>query len=107
MRRFSCILGSLFTLGALAVAAWELFGRAPGQPFGLRPAGELWYRIDPGSLNLVQAVVERYIWPPLWDPAIIGLLQLPALVVSAVPAAALFALCFWRARRARRRRRLA
>jgi len=43
--------------------------------------GEFWYRLDPGSLNLAQAIVQRYLWPPLWDPAAITLLTWPAVAV--------------------------
>ncbi len=84
---------------SLAVAAWEVLAPNAAAGIGLRPAGELWYRLDAGSLNLVQAVVERYIWPPLWDPAIAGLLQLPALLVFALPAVVLAAWCHRRPRR--------
>jgi len=105
MRRISCLIGCFFALCALAVAVWEVLGRAEGEPLSLRPAGELWYRVDVASLNLVQAVIERYIWPPLWDPVIATVLQWPALAVFALPAVLCFALCAWRAWRARGPRR--
>src|SRR5258708_31546959 len=40
--------------------------------------GALWYTIDRGSLNLVQAVIERYIHPFLWQDVIFPLLVWPA-----------------------------
>ncbi len=101
MRLIGCGLGWLLVLAALAVAGWELLAPDPAVGYGLRPAGELWFRLAPGSLNLLQAVVERYIWPPLWDPAIVGILQLPALVVFAVPGLAIVALCGFLRRRRR------
>ncbi len=103
MRRVGCILGWFFMLAALAVALWEILGRDPDKGFQFRPAGELWYRIDVGSLNLVQAVIERYVWPPLWDPVLTSLLQLPATVVPAVPGLALLVLCHTRVKRKRRK----
>ncbi len=77
----------------------------PESGFQLRPAGELWSHIDVASLNLVQAVIERYVWPPLWDPVIFSLLLLPAIVIPAVPGLVLVVLCHGRVKRRRRRRR--
>ena len=36
--------------------------------------GQLWYDLNHSSLNLVQAVTQRYIHPFLWDPIIVSLL---------------------------------
>ncbi|HKM71997.1 MAG TPA: hypothetical protein VKF83_12255 [Stellaceae bacterium] len=36
--------------------------------------GQLWYQLNRSSLNLVQAVVQRYIHPFLWDPIIVSIL---------------------------------
>ncbi len=103
MRRVGCILGWFFMLMALAVALWEIFGRDPDKGLQFRPAGELWSRIDANSLGLVQVVLERYIWPPLWDPVLFSLLLLPAIVVPAVPGLALLLLCHMRVKRRRRK----
>ena len=40
--------------------------------------------IDIGSLNLSQAVIQRYISPWLWDPAIQTVLTAPAWLVLAI-----------------------
>ncbi len=105
MRRLGCFVGWLFALATIAVAAWEFFARDPEKGFQLRPAGELWKRIDVGSLNVVQAVIERYIWPPLWDQVVFNLLLLPSIVIPLVPALVLLMLCHLRVRRRRKRRR--
>jgi hypothetical protein len=104
MRGLGYGLGWFLLLAALAVAGWEVFVPNAAVGFTLRPLGELWYSLDPGSLNLLQAVVERYIWAPLWDPAIVGVLRLPALLVFAVPAVAILAVCYGVGGRRRRRR---
>ncbi len=52
----------------------------------MKPLGQLWFEIDNGSLNLVQAVIQRYIFPELWDPVIVSMLLLPAWLVFAIPA---------------------
>jgi hypothetical protein len=87
-------------LAAVATAGWAM---ALAGPAGIlqRPLGELWFKLDVGSLNLVQAVVERYIWPPLWDPVIASVLQIPAALFFAVPAVILAALCHFRRRGSR------
>jgi hypothetical protein len=36
--------------------------------------GQLWYQLNRSSLNLVQAVTQRYIHPFLWDPIIVSVL---------------------------------
>ena len=92
-RLFLCSLGWLFVLATFGAGAWEVFAPAAKGGVALRPLGALWYWIDPGSLNLAQAVVERYILPELWDPAIVTLLQQPAVLVFAVTAFVLLALC--------------
>ena len=58
--------------------------------------GLVWSQVHTDSLNLSQAVTQRYIWPPLWDPVAINLLLMPlwlavlvVVAVFAVPGAAL------------------
>jgi hypothetical protein len=36
--------------------------------------GQLWYDLNRSSLNLVQAVTQRYIHPFLWDPVVVSIL---------------------------------
>jgi hypothetical protein len=36
--------------------------------------GQLWYDLNRSSLNLIQAVTQRYIHPFLWDPIIVNIL---------------------------------
>jgi hypothetical protein len=106
MRKLGCVLGWPFAIATFAVAAWEFFARDPDKGFELRPAGQMWYLIDKDSLGLAQVVVERYIWPPLWDPVIFSLLQLPSIVIPLVPALVFLTLCYLRIRRQRKRKRL-
>ncbi len=105
MRKLGCFLGWPFAIVTFAVAAWEFVGRDPEKGFELRPAGQMWFLIDKDSLGLFQVVVERYIWPPLWEHVFFNLLQLPSIVIPLVPAIILLALCYLRVRRRRRRRR--
>ncbi len=64
--------------------------------------GELWFRIDPDSLQLAQPAIQRHLWPELWDPIILTVLLWPACLVL-LGLGAIFVLLF---RRRRRRSRL-
>ena len=43
----------------------------------MRSAGEIWYELRPGSLNLAQAIVQRYLHPDLWQRLLVPLLLRP------------------------------
>jgi hypothetical protein len=62
--------------------------------------GQLWYQLNRSSLNLVQAVVQRYIHPFLWDPIIVSLLLSWAFAVLMILGVVLLAV--FRRRNARR-----
>ena len=38
--------------------------------FQMEPLGALLYAVAPDLLNGSQAFIQRYVWPPLWDPGI-------------------------------------
>ena len=92
-------LGSVLVLAGLAVLGWEAWAAVMGAPLRLHPLGEVWYRLAPGGLNLTQAVIERYVWAPLWDPLIVTVLRQPAAPVLAGPGLIVVGLGFWRWRR--------
>lgn len=75
------VLGGALLLAALVVLGYDLFSMAAEDAPGLSATGELWYALDPGSLNLAQAAVQRYTWPELWDGWLLPLLLWPAEVV--------------------------
>jgi hypothetical protein len=52
--------------------------------FGGDPLGAVLFRLDPGLLNLVQAVVQRYLLPMIWDDLLLPVLEAPAWVVPAI-----------------------
>lgn len=68
-------LGGLWLLGADAVRSLDQGA------LSLKPLGQVWYEADAGSLNLAQAVVERYLFPELWHPVITTFLSWPAWVL--------------------------
>ena len=94
MRNFARVLGFLFLVLTLVILAADLVAAADGSKSEIMPLGALWYALDPGSLNLVQAVIERYIWQALWDPVLIGFLGLPAMPFFGCLGIVLIALSF-------------
>lgn len=46
--------------------------------------GQLWFDLNRSSLNLIQAVIQRYIHPFLWDPIIVTILLCWAFAVLMV-----------------------
>ena len=89
-------LGALLLLATLGVCADGLAGGESG----LRPLGAVWFDLSPGSLNLVQAVVERYLWAGLWDRVLFPVLAWPAALILGIPGLALVGLGFLFARKA-------
>ena len=84
MRLLAHIVGWTLLIVALVIAIRDGLSSLDQNQFVVRPLGQLWYEIDPPSLNTLQAAVERYISPALWDPAIITVLQVPAVAFFGV-----------------------
>lgn len=96
------LVGWLFLGAALLLTGAEIVRSLEAAAWTTLALGELWYALDPGGLNLVQAVVQRYLHPALWDPVAIAVLSWPAWLAPLALALALLWLC--RRRRLRRRR---
>ena len=78
------VIGWLLIAAALVLLGRDLVEwRATGH-WAAASAGKVWYDLSPGSLNLLQAVIERHIWRPLWPPILWVLLR-PAWLVLAAP----------------------
>ena len=77
------ILGWILIVLALTVAGIALALWLSGQNFAA-VAGQIWYQFHPESLNLTQAIVQRYIHPAVWDYGLLPLLQLPAYKALAI-----------------------
>ncbi|MEX2628315.1 MAG: hypothetical protein WD341_00135 [Tistlia sp.] len=84
MRLLARLLGYLLLIAALAALAVDLLAWSTTGRFRLSELGALWAQIDRPSLNLVQAVLERHVWQPLWDGLFWVLLQ-PAVLVLGLP----------------------
>ena len=96
MRIVARLFGLFFLLAALLVLAADLAAAGRGSDSEIMPLGALWYSLNSASLNLVQAVIERYIWEPLWDPVLLAVLQWPAAPAFGLLGAVLMGLSFLR-----------
>jgi hypothetical protein len=99
MRIFVRIFGLALLLGAILAAAWQFQLWAQSGRFIPLALGQMWFNIDPPSLNLAQAVIERHVWPPLWDPVFLTVLRWPAWAVLGLPALVLLVFPMRRGRR--------
>ena len=82
-------LGWVLVILALAAFAYELHASIQAGGYRMIEAGALWFGLDVGSLNLAQAIVQRFIHPYLWDPVVAGMLQWPAWSLLGGPGVAL------------------
>jgi hypothetical protein len=95
---FLRVTGGILLLAGIAALGFDLWqyvqssGQEMGQGFHLAAAGELWYRLSPGTLNLTQAVTQRYVLPELWDSVLLTVLLWPACLVLGIPGLVLLAL---------------
>ena len=95
------VIGWLLLLAAAVVFMRDLIGWYDTGVFAPTAAGQLWFDIDRSSLNLVQAVIQRYISAWLWQPVIATILLGWAVLVIGGPGL----LLVWACRRRNRRRR--
>ena len=85
------IAGFGLAILSFAVLAFDLTNGFSGAGlFGFVTLGDLWARINGASLNLVQAIVQRYLLPALWDPMLVTVLLLPAWPVLGAPPRSFF-----------------
>jgi hypothetical protein len=94
------VIGWLLIVAALLALGWDLFFWIHDGQFGFRAAGAAWYRVSPGSMNRIQALIENHIWKTLWNPVIETVLRLPLWLVLGIPGLLLALVA-----RARKRRR--
>lgn len=96
------ILGWLLIGAALAVLVAEIVAWIEVGAYRPIAAGELWFDLHAASLNGVQAGIQRYLFPALWDPIVVTILLLPAWTVLGLPGLALLWGCRRRTTRSRR-----
>ena len=87
------ILGWILIACAVLVLGMEIVQYFQTGTYRVTVAGKLWFDLDRSSLNLTQAVLQRYVHPLVWDSGVAPLLQLPAWAVFGVPGILLAWLC--------------
>lgn len=85
LRFINRLIGILLLSMALILLVLDGSKTIAASDIVLTPMGEIWFDIDNGSLNLVQAVIQRRVHPVLWDPIILWILGLPGWVVLGAP----------------------
>ena len=68
------VAGWILLLAGLSVLVRDLIAWYDTGRWAPLALGQLWYELDRSSLNLVQAVVQRYLSPFLWNRIIVNLL---------------------------------
>ncbi|MEP3247789.1 MAG: hypothetical protein ABJN40_07305 [Sneathiella sp.] len=79
------IIGWVLIVIALLLGGGELVSSLQAGEWAPQLLGQLWFEYDSESLNLTQAIVQRYLTPALWDPIIVTILLWPAWVIFLVP----------------------
>ena len=92
LQRMAGLAGWVLAAAALVAFANDLISFAQTGTYRVIPAGQLWFDINVASLNLMQAVVQRFLHPWLWDPVITTILQWPAWSLLGAPAAVFIAI---------------
>jgi hypothetical protein len=86
------LIGWAFFLAGLAVLVRDALVWIDTKRWAPIALGQLWFDLNRSSLNLVQAVVQRYIHPFLWDPIIVSILLCWAFAVLMVLGVVILAL---------------
>ena len=94
------VVGWIALLSGAAVLVRDLLVWIDTKHWAPIALGQLWYDFNRSSLNLLQAVVQRYIHPFLWDPIIVSVLLSWAFAVLMILGALL--LVVFRRRNSRR-----
>jgi uncharacterized protein (DUF2062 family) len=76
-------IGQVFLVLAAAVLGTGAWLWLAGQDL-LQPLGRVWFTAHAASLNLLQAVVQRYVYADLWDAVFVPFLLLAAWKALAV-----------------------
>lgn len=70
-------IGWALLLIAVLVIAYGIYIWQGGVPVFEETGGEHWFKTDQESLNLAQAIIQRYLHPSIWDPFLVNILLWP------------------------------
>ncbi len=83
------VIGWLVLLAGVSVLTRDVIVWIETKTWAPVAFGQLWYQFNRSSLNLVQAVIQRYLSPFLWNPIILKILLCWAFAVLIVLGAAI------------------
>jgi ABC-type Fe3+ transport system permease subunit len=92
------LIGWIIFLAGLSVLLRDVLVWIDTKRWAPIALGQLWFDLNRSSLNLAQAVVQRYIHPFLWDPIIVSILLCWAFAVLMVLGLLILAISSRRAR---------
>lgn len=78
-------IGYLLLAAAVISFGFAIMAALAGSTGLMTSFGEQWGKLNPANLNLVQAIVQRYLHPALWDPVLVNILLLPGWLVFGAP----------------------
>lgn len=88
MRTIARLIGSIFLALMLIMIIMDGAKVLSSNQLAFTPLGQIWFQIDQAlgtlTLNTLQAVVQRYVHPIVWDPIFITVLGAPAWLISAI-----------------------
>lgn len=87
------IFGFVLILIGLAAVGRDTLASASAGKLDLLALGKLWFELSPGSLNGLQAGVERYLSVWFWDAVLSPMLHWPAFLYPMVPGLLLAIFC--------------
>ena len=70
-------IGWVLLLLAALVLVFAVVILIRGTPIFEQAGGEYWFTAHKESLNLAQAVIQRYLHPSIWDPVLVNVLLWP------------------------------
>ncbi len=82
MWRLILITGLILWLAGAAQLVLDLLAWGDNGGFEFAALGDVWFELAPALLNGWQVVLERYLWPPLWDPVMLNILLWPASLIG-------------------------
>ena len=78
------LIGSTFLALALVFVIMDGAKILSSNSLVFTPLGQVWFDVDQAlgtlTLNTLQAIVQRYLHPILWDPVFVTLLGVPILI---------------------------
>jgi len=78
------LLALIFLLLAAGTGILDITRSIADSTVVMTALGQDWFNFSPSSLNLTQALVQRYVHPSVWDPGIQKILTMPSWLVFSV-----------------------